>query len=294
MGPDGVWIGAIVLAKSGINKEYLVHLAVVVPVIVGIVHIGVGQSACLFCHLLCIGIGVPVHVPTVIGHVLAQLIGTHHIEVYVQLAIALRPEIICHRTAHAVVGISFYIKEIVENGLGIRGDKVLVVETDKDYQPLFLSFDAAIYKFPHTAAGTVHTLCILLRPLCSGILLLGFQFALSKQAQRTIVQQTVSRSVLCFVIMKKLVTHQLQGNLRAVLPGKYLLSLIGRHGIGTLRQQGTKRQDCHPYSFSHTYIIDYYSLFPNRSKSCITMGSFHCCIPLFIVFLNVPDAKVHK
>ena len=52
MGPDGVRLGTIVLAKSGIDKEYLVHLAIVVPVIVGIVHIGVGQSACLLCHYL--------------------------------------------------------------------------------------------------------------------------------------------------------------------------------------------------------------------------------------------------
>ena len=106
MGPDGVWIGAIVLAKSGINKEYLVHLAVVVPVIVGIVHIGVGQSTCLLCHYLGCGIASRCVVSTVITHVFTQFVGSHHIEVHIQLAVALHPEIICHRTAHAVVGIS--------------------------------------------------------------------------------------------------------------------------------------------------------------------------------------------
>ena len=106
MGPDGVWLGTIVLAKSGIDKEYLVHLAVVVPVIVGIVHIGISQTASFFRHFLWCGIVSRLVVSTVIAHVFTQFVGSHHIEVHVQLTIALRPEIICHRTAHAVVGIS--------------------------------------------------------------------------------------------------------------------------------------------------------------------------------------------
>ena len=123
--------------------------------------------------------------------------------------------------------------------MGIRGDKVLVAETDKDYQPLFLSFDAAIYKFSHTAAGTAG---VCLCPFVSSLFLLLTELKVAHQLEIAVCDQTIVLSVISTVKVEEFVAHQLQGLFCPVLQ---LHGLFGRVGGYAMCRSAAKHAQHH-------------------------------------------------
>ena len=96
MGPHSVDAAAIGLALAGVDYEHLVDLAVIVPVVVGEVHFRVGGRASFDHHLVGVHVVALRVVLAVVFLVLLQRVGTHHVEVQLELTGALCLEVVGH------------------------------------------------------------------------------------------------------------------------------------------------------------------------------------------------------
>ena len=106
VGPDGIGVGAVVLAFPCEEHENLLHLAVAVPVVPSPVYGVARQLACLGYHLATADVvrGAVAGILTIILITVREFYRSNHIEREVELPPALTKEIVAHTAPepHAV------------------------------------------------------------------------------------------------------------------------------------------------------------------------------------------------
>ena len=130
MWPDIIAVSALGLAIAGTDKEDLVYLSVVVPVIVGKIHVFCGLVNALHHHRC--GVDIINLIITFTGNsaITGQLttgrIGADDIKVDFQLTIALLQEKVSHRTSISILMIALFVEEAIVCGLRVSRSELHV------------------------------------------------------------------------------------------------------------------------------------------------------------------------
>ena len=139
MRPNGVCVSTGGFGITGVDDIDMIDGAVIVPVIISIVYVLIGEFTGFGNEFLRMQVVAVRVVAAIIGHVLRHGVSSDDIERHVKLAIALRVEIVVYA---AVVAISFVIHligHIVEDAL--RSVHLEIGEVHQDNQPALLPFD---------------------------------------------------------------------------------------------------------------------------------------------------------
>ena len=115
MGPNVA--GLAILCHTSIDDVDLVHLAIVVPVVIGIVDVGIGKLQGLDDHFGGTVVELIVGSRSVVIVLLGKSEGAHYVEVDVEQAVALFKEIVADGADVAVESIAL----LVEAALPLRG-----------------------------------------------------------------------------------------------------------------------------------------------------------------------------
>ena len=147
VGPDGVGHVAIGFAVAGIDDIDLIDLAVAVPIIVGIVHVVIGQLHSLDDHFSRMKVVAVAVVASVVGLSARHGVRTGNVEGQVKEAHALGVEVVVNRTHEAaLLEVLFVGDAVVECGI-VGGLEAQVAEVHQNDQALLVA--DVVSKFSH-------------------------------------------------------------------------------------------------------------------------------------------------
>ena len=240
--PDGLESSPLCLAITSIDDVHLIHLAVVVPVVIGKVHRAVCQSACLGHHLgrvLVITVRV---VLSVIAQLATHRDRPHDIEREIKLPIALTVEVVVNGASHVIVRISLLVEEIEIGGVAVGHFPVGKVHQNN--QSLLVPAHGIRLGAPlSTTPRTTHLAVLLAGSGTRHSTLL--QLGIFRQAEDVLVcRGHIFATICCCIIMDVLVAREHGFHRGAVSQHKRLLHSLCRHSHHTHcyeRQQDGKQ-----------------------------------------------------
>ena len=138
MRPNGVCVSTGGFGITGVDDIDMIDGAVIVPVIISIVYVLIGEFTGFGNEFLGMQVVAVLVVAAIIGHVLRHGVSPDDIERHVKLAIALRVEVVVHATVVAVAFVAHLVGHIVEDAL--RGKHLFVGKIHQDNQSALLPF----------------------------------------------------------------------------------------------------------------------------------------------------------
>ena len=145
MRPDAGGGATLRFAVAGIDDKHLVHLAVAVPVVVGKVHLLIGQLAGFHNHLDGVLRITARIVLAVVRHIFRNRDGAHHVEGEVQLSVGLLLEVVVYAAGVAVSRVVLLVHHLVEHLVGVSAGHLHVLEVDEDDQSLAVARDGGAF-----------------------------------------------------------------------------------------------------------------------------------------------------
>ena len=148
MRPDGIISAAVSLALTGIDHIDLLHGAVSVPVIVGIVHILVGKLDSFNHHLCRVLVAAVTVVAAIVCLRVADRYRANDVKGQLEQPLALRLEVVIHRAFEAIaavhcVGKVLLVGDALVEGISIATLERHIAEVDKDDKALLLTGNCA-------------------------------------------------------------------------------------------------------------------------------------------------------
>ena len=212
MGPYGVEISAGGFAKTSIEHEHLVDLAIAVPVVILEIHDIINGLTGFFNHLLRMLVIATRIVLSIIGHLLFKGNGTYHIEVELKAATALRLEVVAHRTSEIAFTEVLFVGDTLKESRGVAFLKLQVFEFSKDDDALLLAFVHHSGTAYLAAGQTRVTNVVSLGTVNTRLGLQLFHIHLDGEA----ALHGVSFSLCRLIVVSMLITYELYSHLTAV------------------------------------------------------------------------------